>query len=51
MSDHDEPPKKLRERRGLLAEWAEMVLLVIVAWVVIAAIMALAYFIGRSLWG
>jgi hypothetical protein len=55
MSDHDGPPKqprdKLEERRRLLAEWAKIVLLVIVAWVVIATIMALAYFIGRTLWG
>jgi hypothetical protein len=55
MSGHDEPPKKPRdkpeEHRRLLAEWAEMVLLVIAAWVVIATIMALAYSIGRSLWG
>ena len=55
MGDHDQPPKEPRdkpeERRRLLVEWAKIVLLVIVAWVVIATIMALAYFIGRSLWG
>jgi len=58
MSDHDEPAKepwdRPEERRRPLREWAQIVLAVIVfAALIIAiiAIIALAYFIGRSLWG
>lgn len=51
MGDHDENRDSLEERRRLLAKWAKIVLLVIVGSVVIATIMALAYAIGRSLWG
>ena len=51
MGDHDENRDSSEERRALLREWAKIVLLAIVASVVIATIMALAYTIGRSLWG
>src|SRR5215469_7958975 len=55
MGDHDEPPKepwdRPEERRRPLREWAQIVLAVIVFAALIIAIIALAYFIGRSLWG
>ena len=55
MSDQDEPPKELRDRPSALfrpvPEWARNLLLMIVFTALIIAIIALAYFVGRSLWG
>jgi hypothetical protein len=43
-------PERLEERRPI-RQWMKIVSLVIVASAVIITIMALAYSIGRSLWG
>jgi hypothetical protein len=54
VSDQNEHTMKLPERleeRRPIRQWMKIVSLVIVASAVIITIMALAYSIGRSLWG